>query len=219
MAIAFDSTSNCTSSTGGSPNTWTHTCSGTDRILYVVAMCPPDSGPFTGVSVTYAGTPMTEIGHVSVSNSTSDWYISTWYLINPATGANTVSLSSSNSLAGTSISYTGCRQSGVPEGTAVSTNSGGSTVTTQTFTSTVVDTNSWQILGVRAMTTGWTAGTGTTLRATSLNGYFQVYDSNGPLSSGSKSLIMNGSSAKVGGVISSFAPTAVANYSNFFMLM
>lgn len=203
--IQFDASAAASGSTGGSANTWSHTCTGSNRLLIVVLTGPPDSGAYSGNAVTYNGISMTEIGHTAVDNGTGDWYVSMWYLLNPASGTNTVSFTGSNNLAGSSASYTGVNQSGQPDGSATA-NSAGSAVTTKTFTSTVTASNCWQILGFRAMTAGWSAGAGTLLRQNSNNSYNQILDSNGTVGTGSQSLIATGSSDKVGGVIASFAP-------------
>jgi hypothetical protein len=205
MAIAFDSSAAATASTGGSANTWSHTCNGSNRLLIVVFTGPPDSGSYTGNACTYNGVSMTEVGHTAVDNSTGDWYVSMWYLINPASGTNTISFTGSNNLSGSSASYTGVKQTGQPDGSAV-LNSGGSSVASKTFTNTVTASNCWQILGLRTMVQVWSAGSGTLLRQNGYNTYNQIYDSNGTVGTGSQSLIASGTSDKVGGIIASFAP-------------
>ena len=72
-----------------SPQTFSHTCSGSDRLLVVtVEMRGGSGGVITGV--TYAGVAMTQVTTESISGSA---HCTIWYLVAPATGSNTVSIS------------------------------------------------------------------------------------------------------------------------------
>jgi len=103
MAIAFDATSSG-SSGGASSITFAHTCTGSNRVLFVTVIgevIPSITG------VTYAGVAMTQVGSsVSGGGSRS---IHLFYLDNPASGANNVVVSSSPSgfMSAVSSSYTG----------------------------------------------------------------------------------------------------------------
>ena len=85
-AIAFDAASSATG-VGVSSLTWAHTTSGADRLLIVGVSF--DTGTVTGV--TYAGVPMTSVG-----NTTTALKMHMWRLIAPATGANNIVVSFSN---------------------------------------------------------------------------------------------------------------------------
>ena len=109
MAVAFDYAATGASGTG----TWTHTASGTNRIVLVaIAWATASSYSLRGdtFSATYAGTPMTQAGIVWANNNYFNNCV-LFYLLNPPTTANaTVSVSTSGSIrafAGSSVSYTG----------------------------------------------------------------------------------------------------------------
>lgn len=108
MAIAYDTfTSGNYRGAGLSPNTYSHTCTGSDRILFVQTY----SGGSNVTGVTYNGVAMTQL--VSVGG---DKY-KIWYLLGPATGSNTVSITyTSNDCGSCSASYTGVDQGQTPQG-------------------------------------------------------------------------------------------------------
>lgn len=124
MAVAFDAVSAVQKGTAVGSLSWSHTASGSNRVVYVtVSWLNWPSGDYT-CSVTYGGTSMTEIG--SATAPTSGNRVKTFRLKNPATGSQTVAVT----LAGTDDSYvvagssswTGVDQT-TPE-SAVTTNSG-----------------------------------------------------------------------------------------------
>jgi len=130
MAIAFDASS---ISANPGDKTFSHTCTGTNLILIV--------GVYDGFNGTldYNGVSMTQLG--TWQNNTG-----LFYLINPATGTHTVTLTTSNS--GTTFrmvaaSYTGVKQTGFPDSSAT----GNSTSNPVTPTTTVVASNCW-VVGV-----------------------------------------------------------------------
>lgn len=206
LAIAFDASAATATGFATSIN-WTHTCTGSNRAFFEGIMGPPNSGGYVAPTGTYNGVSVSSINSVSVDNSTSDWYLTLFGLLAPATGSNTVNASQATSVAeACSVSYTGVLQSGFPDGNA-SQNSGGSNVNTKTFTETTTAANCWQVLYVRWMTGVTSAGTGATFRVTGQGPYTSFYDSNGPLSAGSNSMTINNTTTtKAGGVIASFAP-------------
>jgi hypothetical protein len=113
-AIAFDAAAS-QAVTSASPITWTHTTTGSNRVLFIgVDLQIPLGGSISGA--TYNGTAMTLIISTTGSNgvSNSSFIDSIFYLIAPATGANTVSVTFTGSGAsgvGGSISLTGVDQS------------------------------------------------------------------------------------------------------------
>lgn len=184
MAIALDAVA----SDGG--DSWSHTCSGENRILFVFAR-----NSITGV--TYAGVAMTKVGE-----ATSDVTVSLWVLVNPALGANNVVLSGPWK-AGCSVSYTGAKQSGQPDAFTTKTQTGG---TTLTVTLTTVADNCWTVVGARGGGT-LSGGTGTTLRS-QVGGDNALLDSNGavtPPGPRSMEVIQTGSD-NWAAVMASFAP-------------
>lgn len=124
MAIAID-----TSVDGGLNNlTWSHTCTGSNLVLLVAF-----SNSSGATSCTYNGVSMT---HVIVGGGQLDVF----YLINPATGSHTVSVTAGGIfLRGLSASYTGVSQVGFPD----SSNQSSSSSTPLTVNTTVVASNCW----------------------------------------------------------------------------
>lgn len=123
-----------TAVTGAAVNTnsltWSHTVSGTNKLLIVT--CAADGGTVTGV--TYGGVALTKSDAIS---STSLTRSEIWYLLNPASGtANIVwSHSSNEGLVGCGISFNGVNQT-TPLGTAVT---GAATATSSTLSPTAAD--------------------------------------------------------------------------------
>lgn len=107
MAIALDYMSAGTAS-GTSPVTWTHTCTGSDLVLIVGTSILAGTAAETVTGVTYNGVAMTQIGS-ALQNGSANLNISLWYLLNPATGPNTISVTKSSiqGCNGIGISLTG----------------------------------------------------------------------------------------------------------------
>lgn len=197
MAIALD-----TSTDGGFVNTGTsltfsHTCSGSDRVLFVAAF--GDTADLV-TGATYNSVAMTLVGKDIVG---IDRYVYLYVLFNPASGANNVVISASSSIViqGLAVSYTGADQSGSVDSSAHSNNPSTSLVQSTT----VVAANSWTVAAFRTNATTATAGTGSTERKK--YGGLYLADSNGPLAAGSRSMTYDNSVGNGwSGVIASFAP-------------
>jgi hypothetical protein len=210
MAIAYDATSVGTQ-VNDSTLSWSHTCTGSNRILFVSCMSNT-SDDLTGV--TYNSVSMTQVGKIQLPSSGRWQYL--YYLIAPATGSNTITVTASGTtfLQGTATSYTGAKQSGQPDSS--NTNSG--TSTSITASTTVVASNCWLVMGSGDNVGGESAGAGTTLR-NSTNGN-AISDSNATVSTGSQSLALTISSGRWGAIIASIAPsvnnfTLTADYGSF----
>lgn len=209
--IAFDTAT--TSSFGTSPS-WSHTCTGSNRILIVyvgAAADPVVSG------ITYNSVAMTKFAETTYPGSGHQGF-SAWYLINPASGSNTIAVTSSSDCAGAAESYTGAKQSGQPDSFAVNNNSTGTnSLTTAT---TVVATDCWLIGGATDnQGTGATAGTGTVRRAFTAQG-MNIGDSGNAVGTGSQSLNWTmGGNFLFKGITASIAPyvtpTGPANLKSF----
>ena len=216
MAIAFDA---ATGSNGSSVSslTWSHTTSsGSNRILFVSVAEWDSTKKVTGV--TYAGVSMTEIDSQQVAAS-NPW-ITLYYLVAPATGANNVVVSASGSMfqiQGSSASYTGVSQTGIPDS---KNKSAYSSSTTQAISTTVVASNCWLFMGVvNDSSDGITAGTGTTRRDIRASAE-AVFDSNGTVGTGSQSLtFVTPAGGHEGAVIISFKPVAPVTGNGFFALV
>ena len=214
MAIAVDeNTAWQTTSAGPFANNFT--TAGSNRILIVGVRLR--STEVSGVSVTFDGAAMTEFN--SVINVFSNVDLRAFYLINPALGTKSLSVSytgtPSSALLVYAASYTGALQSGQPDSSANNKNTASTSLTT---TTTVVLTNCW-LVGFFFQDYGTvSAGAGTTIRDQTIDGS-GVMDSNGAVSTGSQSLIFTVTgSANMGAVIASIAPAPDAN-SNFLTFM
>ena len=209
MAIAYDASSGGHTATTTNL-TWSHTCTGTNRILFVGYRCSV-SGAVSGI--TYNGVAMTFIAQGG-DNSSS--YLGLWYLINPATGSNTVSITLSSAfISGISASYTGAKQSSQPDSSNTRTASG---TTSGNISTTIVVNNSWTVAISKAASSAITGGVNSTNRAQGDNNEMQFSDSNGDLSAGSKTMNMtSGANAFWGQVIASFSPPAAGG--SWFMFI
>lgn len=110
MAIAYDATASG-STVFGTSATWSHTCTGSDRVLYVAA-----SAGVTITGITYNGVSLTILAGSGTGAVLAR-------LVAPATGANNVVVStgSSEEIAGVSASYTGVDQTTPDENTTSAT--------------------------------------------------------------------------------------------------
>ena len=163
----------------GTSITYSHTCTGSDRIL-IVGVCEAGSTSATGMTVTYNGVSMTAVTGSPKANGTSSqaWL---FYLINPATGANNVVVSWTGStyMRSISASYTGAKQSAQPN----AHNEANATGTTITTTATSTENSCWNISFVAGDgATAFTASTGVTSVRDSGSGLSNICalgDSNG----------------------------------------
>ncbi len=170
MAIAFDAASGTTFAVAASSVTLAHTCSGSDRILFVSGWVNTTAGNLTA---TYNGVSMTPIATVS-----SIIKITLFYLLAPDTGANNIVVSWDGTptvLKCAGSSYTGVHQSGQPD----SSNTGTDSSSPFDISTTTIADNCWTIAefgdnGGSAMT----VGSGTTNRAGSGTDNLVLADSN-----------------------------------------
>jgi len=179
--IAFDA-----SSSAFEDPTWNHTCSGSNRILFV-SIIGDTSDNIT--KCTYNGDAMTLL----TKGSNSARWVYFYYLINPDTGTNEIEITGYAYPTAVAASYTGVKQTGFPD-----SNSGrltGTDVTSKTVTNTVVASNCWLVMlsGTHDGNPS-TAGSGTTLRVQRTGegtDTCAILDSNGVVGNGSQSLIEN----------------------------
>lgn len=212
MAIAFD-----TSVDGGlNTYTWNHTCSGSNRILFVAASNP---GNASGTTATYNGVSMTALYRGDINAGETD----IWYLINPSSGTNSIVCSGYTNFHGLSSSFTGVKQTGFPD----SSINGAPNSNPFTQNTTVVASNCW-IIGVGLATIG-TSSTLTTNRTDRQTGVFLVgaavitlSDSNGTVGTGSQGFTWTagGGAAPTqrSAIVISIAPVLPVNR-NFFSFM
>src|SRR5882724_9492604 len=103
-----------TSISASTPLTWTHVVSGANTLLVVVVAVSrnPDTG--NSVTATYNSVSMTSVAVVHSHNSTGG-FVQMLYLVNPASGSHTVSLSIAGTLTSEvtiagSVSFNGVNQ-------------------------------------------------------------------------------------------------------------
>ncbi|CAB4177308.1 hypothetical protein UFOVP998_9 [uncultured Caudovirales phage] len=202
MAIAFDASAVTARSDVSASLTFSHTCTGVNRILFVHILGDGLTDGITGV--TYAGVAMTLVNKLQMPGGSARWsYL--YYLIAPATGANNVIISASGvqSIAGASASYTGAKQTGQPD--ASNTASSGS-ANALTASVTTVANQSWTVYGTLNDQGAATMGAGATQRQSSIYGQ-ALSDSNAAITpAGSTSQTHNKTGAAWVGLIASFAP-------------
>jgi len=219
MAITLDATAQGTGVTDTSL-TWAHTCTG-DNLALWVACGIPTADAITGV--TYAGAAMSLVGTALLYSTR---YIYLFYKAGPATGANNVVVSSSAShiLRGVSASYTGVRQTGIPDANSTTQGSiaAGASIT---GTITTVADNCWTIMAGAMTGSPLNAGASTTERVTAPEDGLSLFDSNAAITpAGSASLLAQNGDAvprDMGVIIASFAPfiaTADTSGDNAFLM-
>ncbi len=221
MAIAFDTSSKKTVTTTGTSITWSHTCTGSNLILIASVMWRANAAE-TLTGITYNGVAMTSISDVSGGTSS---HVSTYYLINPTTGANNIVATWSAApynMTGIGASYTGAKQTGQPD----SSNTGTGTGTTLTIATTVVASNCWTVgaFGCSAYSSDATlAGTSSNKtdrqKLTSHSAVvapFLLCDSNTTVATGSQSIILtqDGGTKSNRGTVFSISPYVASGPAN-----
>lgn len=201
--IAFDNVSdgNCTANC--SSELWSHTTSGSNRILFVECVFDTSTDPITAIS--YGGDPMNFLtSNHYLQTDNSNRYLVAYYLTNPLSGANNVSISfgSTTYVEGCwATSYTGAAQSGVPDNVATSSASLVSSIST-TFSP--VANGSWivSLAGGERIPVGWTGSVG----RGSINNGFGIGDTNSSISGSHMTTYTLESSTNMGIISWSFAP-------------
>lgn len=126
MAVVFDAVGPSSAGTAATAAglSWSHTCSGNNRLLVVGIGFGGTDGSVT-TTATYNSVPMVSAGKVHANNQT-DGYVELFYLVAPTTGANTVAISSNTSgaLIGGSVSFVGVNQSAPVSGVTTSFGNG-----------------------------------------------------------------------------------------------
>lgn len=165
MAIAFDAFGSGTVISGTSIS-YSHTTTGSDIVL-VAALVEVTGTTKRSGAPTYNGGAMTQIGSDFVW-STGNRLITFWYVLNPATGSNTVACSfgSSGTAGLATMTYTGCDTSSQPDNSAFQS-SGGIGGTTYTSDVTSSANNCWHVAFFTGNSGTPSAGASTTERGTS----------------------------------------------------
>ena len=210
MAIALDAVTN-NSSWSGTTRTYAHTCTGSDRMLFVWI------SSWTGdlvTGVTYAGVSMVQIGKIKQGNATGYTYL--YCLFAPATGANNIVCTASSTTAWNTMatSYTWVNQSNTMDASA--TSSIASAALNFSTNLTTIANNCWSIC-YTINDTNVFASNSDTRRGTNVG--WNIFDSNGVITpAGSKTMTQTVSgSGNWSVVMASFSPSGVVVNSNFFM--
>lgn len=204
MAIAFDAAT-AGGFTAGTSHSFAHTCSGADRIVFVITW--GGVGVASDITdVTYNGVALTKIGEVAAETSIRN--VALWYLVAPATGSNTVAITGTGGLTdacgGAAASYTGAKQTGVPDSFGTTF---GTSVATLTASTTVVAADCWVTGGGQNSGGACVAGAGTIMRVAAANSE-NYGDSNGTVGTGSQSLTFDDAGGgNMAMVIASFEPS------------
>lgn len=162
-SIQFDMKSNSGYNTADAVYSWSHVCSGSDRILVVtVSMLSVAGSSVSGI--TYNSVALTKVRHdASVSGAVRT---EIWYLVAPTTGSNTVEVTLSAALdsIATAQSYTGVDQVSPidAQNGATATNVGAADATVDVTT---VSDKAWVVDAVASTDTAITVGTNQRQRA------------------------------------------------------
>lgn len=212
--IAFDTASEATPATGTSLS-WSHTCSGSDRILFVgVVGNLGSNGDISGV--TYGGVALAQVGApVQVVN---DRWLYLFMLVAPPTGTNEIVVSAvaSTFIDAMAVSYTGAKQSAQPDSSSTAVPVHDWPATSLTCTTMTVANNCWTVLFAKpAWGIGGVESPAALRSGGGVDGGCLFADSGGPKSpAGTVSLVATSTENAQGwppgmaGIIASFAPVA-----------
>lgn len=141
MAVTYDAiSSNRRWDTTASTLSYSHTCSGGNRLLVVaVGINDTGDGGATVTSVTYNSVSMTQVQTKQASGLTPRVYV--FRLIAPTTGSNTIAITASENvqIASNSISFKGVHQTSPVDASSTTELAGGATSNTS-ITTTVANT-------------------------------------------------------------------------------
>lgn len=219
MAIAQDATSNSTLASWVTTITLAHTCSWSDRILFVSTI-NNNATPATVTWVTYNGISMTNIGG-TLTTTGGAANLSLWYLINPATGTNNIVATKSSAVWGIVIkwvSFTWVNQSSQPD--SFSLNWPTTTASFAPTTTTVADNCFTILCGAGSSWFALTAWADTTICnpiEVLLWGLFVARSTTAKTPAWVDTLTVTSTSQLFAWIMASFSPVSTATNSNFFM--
>lgn len=204
MAIAHDSSTAVTATLGVTTKTFSHTCSGSDRILWVAAGANTAAGDPTGI--TYAGNAMTKVNSVFLQTT----WVALWYIIAPATGANNVVITctGTGNVTGGAMSFTGASQTSIPDSSAADTVQT-TVVTSYSRSTTTVADNCFTVSSGRAnggLTITGGANTTVTQPEVVAMGNYMIRSTAAHTPAGTSTLNVTSASQDFFSVIASFSP-------------
>ncbi len=193
MAITFDAVG-----TGDANAGYSHTCTGSNLVLFVGIL---SDGTISGC--TYNSVAMTLVNSVLGTPAGNNEYL--FFLSNPATGTHTIQATGSTATRlGDSTSYAGVSQTGQPE-----QNNTGTGTTSVTVSVTTTSDNAWLVGYGRNGAGNLSPGTNTTARGAAAPQ--QMFDTNSAQTpAGSHSLQITAAGSQTALMIASVAPFAVA---------
>lgn len=208
-AIALDTTANIID-VGNTPQSASYTCTGTNRYLMLAGLADT-TATFTSFSYNSVNATLIATKQKTAGNT---YTIGMYGQGNPASGANTATLTTSTGLVRAAAnSYSGAQQTDAADSSGTNENTSATTLTVST---TVVATNCWLIgLFFNNQAEAKTAGAGTTARSPFVqtplsSSQGMTCDSNATVGTGSQSLVGNGNGAAADwvGIAMSIAPSA-----------
>lgn len=217
MAIAFDAKTDKQQGAATSL-TFSHTCTGSNLILFVGAQTGDNLLLDQVTGITYNSVAMTRACIQNAVPSNSAHYL--YYLLNPSTGANNVVISvtgGSQTIRGMATSYTGVGGGFDVTATNAVASDGSNPMILTTNIDPVSSSGAWAVVFGQDNQTDLLAGTGLTMRTTQDGSGFGMYDTNG-IVSGSVNLGLNVNSGSLGyyiaSCVASFKATAVVGPAN-----
>lgn len=190
MAIAFDAVAdNAGGASGSTTVTLSHTCTGSNLILFVYARIANSAQTISGA--TYNGVTMTQVGSAISGDGNDNTYL--FQLLGPATGANNIVVTGSSSafiIQIRSASYNGVSQTGFPD--AGPGTFGPNVTVPQTLSLTTVADNAWMVAAIHIGSGTPTMTSGTNRQATN-DGTFADFGPKTPAGSTTISYTWNGS--------------------------
>jgi hypothetical protein len=200
-SIAFDAETDENGASASANPTYTkaHTCTGSNRILFVGVSVQSTTDDLTGI--TYNGVAMTRMGaRVNGIAGSESQYL--YMLVNPASGSNNVvfTCNATRTIRFNIVSYTGAHQSNQPS----AGDTGGSGASTSlALTSTQGEGSPWFVMFGRNDTGNYSAGTNTTIRGNT--SAFAICDTNG---TATRTATMTSGSGKQSGIICAINPAS-----------
>lgn len=184
--IAFGGIS--TVSTSQTPTSVSVSGSDTIGVVYVNG----DAGGDNITAVDWGGTAMTKVAAVFIPSAR---WTSTWIVVNPPAGANTITFTGGSFWRSVSFFYTGAKQSGQPDSSNTNTSTSSTSISVST---TVVAPDSWLVMCQSDGAGGNTYSASndiSTMRFNTDAGGLAVADSNGTVATGSRTATLTGSSS------------------------
>ncbi len=211
MPIAFDATISGPAGAAPATQTYSHTCTGTNLILYVTVFTVASVDSVSGI--TYGGVAMTRVDTIFDASFGGEYL---YRLVNPASGANNIIVTYTGTpvfATSTAASYTGAKQSG---GVFVSTKGNGLN-NTLSVSLTPNSANNWIAMGdSNSGSAPYGGGGSAAVRLVNVNNSASVmYDTNGTVGTGSITMTSTWSGAvntATGLVAESFEPDVPAAF-------